>query len=368
LGHQGGIPLSDVLHPRPNPIVAAMYTLRDMDVEVIVVHGPAGCGFMVSRRLEDAGVRVVTTGMQENDLIFGAEEKLIHTLGMVQRRFHPNLVGVVGTCASMIIGENLDRAVQRAGLKAKVVPVDVHGCSGANTTGAIRALEVAARLGVIPQDELFRQREMLVQASLLETNRGLTSKDHLLPNYGVTKLAAGKRIRDVLASDGSVLVVLNGKKELAYGHADVLRAVQECAARIGGRTTFMANLDPGVGLPRIRRYANDILRDLGTANVRIDHMTGGLDEYPVAGVRVAELLREGEWDLIVACGIVHAIPGLDHRAVLVSDQPREVDNYLREGFSTVVSEPDIHARVMGATGVIRMEIGDTIRELSMEGS
>jgi putative methanogenesis marker 13 metalloprotein len=341
-----------------------MYTLRDMDADVIVVHGPAGCGFMVSRRLEDAGVRVVTTGMKESDLIFGSEEKLIATLRQVQERFTPRLVGVVGTCASMIIGENLDRAVERSGLDAKVLPVDVHGCSGANTTGAIRALEVASQRGVISQEEFFRQREMLTQATLLENNRGLTSREHLSPNYGTTKYAAARRIREILADGGKVLVVLNGKKELAYGHADVLRAVRECADVVGGEVRFIANLDPEVGLPRIRRYSLDIRRDLEKAGVTDMEITGGLDEYPKAGIRARELIEKEDNDLVVACGIVHAIPGLDHGSVLVSDQPREVDNYLREGFTTVVSEPDIHARVMSATGIVRMELADTLRQLS----
>jgi Ni-sirohydrochlorin a,c-diamide reductive cyclase subunit CfbD len=135
--------VSVVLHPRPNPIVAAMYTLRDMDVDVIVMHGPAGCGFMASRRLEEAGVRVVTSGMQESDLIFGAEENLVNVLKKVEKEFSPHTIGLVGTCTSMIIGENLDSAVRKAGIKALVLPVDIHGCSGANTSGAIRALEVA---------------------------------------------------------------------------------------------------------------------------------------------------------------------------------------------------------------------------------
>jgi len=355
----------EVLHPRPNPIVAAMYTLRDMDADVIVVHGPAGCGFMVSRRLEDAGVRVVTTGMRENDLIFGAEDKLVRTLRRVQEEFKPALVGVVGTCASMIIGENLDRAVQKAGLKAKVVPVDIHGCSGANTTGAIRALEMASQKGVIPQDEFFRQREMLTRATLLESNRGLTSKDHLSPNYGVTKFSAANRICASLSRKEKVLVVLNGKKELAYGHADVLLAVKKCSDRLGGEVSFIANLDQNVGLPRIRRYASEIVRDLDMAGVGLDQITGGLDEYPVTGIKAAEGIAGMEHDLLVACGIVHAIPGLERDAVIYSDQPREVDNYLRDGFRDVVSEPDIHARVMSARGIVRTEMGDTMRELSL---
>jgi hypothetical protein len=30
-----------ILHPRPSSIVAALYTLRDLDVDVAVMHGPA---------------------------------------------------------------------------------------------------------------------------------------------------------------------------------------------------------------------------------------------------------------------------------------------------------------------------------------
>ena len=33
------------MHPRPSPIAATLYTLRDMNVDVIVMHGPTGCCF-----------------------------------------------------------------------------------------------------------------------------------------------------------------------------------------------------------------------------------------------------------------------------------------------------------------------------------
>jgi nitrogenase molybdenum-iron protein alpha/beta subunit len=164
-----------------------MYTLRDLEADVILMHGPAGCGFMASRRLEEAGVRVMTTGMQENDLIFGAEEKLVRILKNVDDRFHPRLVGVVGTCASMIIGENLEGAVKKAGVRATVLPIDVHGCSGPNTSGAIRVLEVAAEKGIISEGERDRQKVMLSRATALERERGLTSREYLEPHPGATK-------------------------------------------------------------------------------------------------------------------------------------------------------------------------------------
>ena len=71
------------MHPRPSPIAAALYTLRDLNADVIILHGPHGCCFRTGRLLENDGVRVVTTAMSENDFIFGASEKLEETLSKV---------------------------------------------------------------------------------------------------------------------------------------------------------------------------------------------------------------------------------------------------------------------------------------------
>ncbi|QLH74315.1 MAG: Ni-sirohydrochlorin a,c-diamide reductive cyclase catalytic subunit [Methanomassiliicoccales archaeon] len=365
--HQGGVPLNDILHPRPNPIIAAMYTLRDLDVDVIIMHGPAGCGFMASRRLEEAGVRVITTGMQENDLIFGAEDKLARILKKVEEDFRPKLVGIVGTCASMIIGENLDGAIKKAGLRAKVIPVDTHGCSGPNTSGAIRTLEVAAERGIISNEEFLRQKEMLVRATLIEKDRGITSKQYLEPHPGVTKLTVALRIVDALRQGKRVAVVLNAKKETAYGFADIMRAMEEARSKLGGEVVHIGNLDPDVGLPRIRRYARNILRDLEAANVKVVELTGGLDEYPVAAEKASMLLQQGGYDLRIIAGLPHHLTGLRKDDVLVTDQPRELRNYIQNGFELSVGEVTTHADVMRTDKVIRNELGNTIREVAEKG-
>lgn len=359
--------MRDVLHPRPNPIIAAMYTLRDLDADVILMHGPAGCGFMAARRLEEAGVRVMTTGMQENDLIFGAEEKLVRILKNVDDRFHPRLIGVVGTCASMIIGENLDGAVKKAGVKATVLPVDVHGCSGPNTSGAIRTLEVAADKGVISFQERDRQKSMLTRATAIERERGLTSREYLEPHPGATKLSVGLEIVNALRRGGKVAVALNAKKETAYGFADAMRAVQHARDRVGGEVVHIGNLDPGVGLPRIRRYAANILRDLGEAGVDAPVLTGGLDEYPVAGEKAALALSECNADLRVVAGLPHAVPGLRKEDILVTDQPRELRNYIDQGYLLSVGEVNTHADVMSTDRVLFSELGNTIREIVEKG-
>ena len=55
-----------IMHPRPSSIVAALYTLRDLETDVVIIHGPPGCCFKHSRLLEEDGIRVVTTAMDES--------------------------------------------------------------------------------------------------------------------------------------------------------------------------------------------------------------------------------------------------------------------------------------------------------------
>lgn len=365
--YERGLPVNDVLHPRPNPIIAAMYTLRDLDVDVIIMHGPAGCGFMASRRLEEAGVRVVTTGMQENDLIFGAEEKLIRILKRVDDEFRPKMIGIVGTCASMIIGENLEDAVKRAEIRAKVIPVDTHGCAGPNTNGAIRTLEVASEKGIISQEEYLRQKDMLVRATLIEKDRGLTSKTYLEPCLGATKLKVALKIVQGLRDNKQIAVVLNAKKETAYGFADVMRAVEEARGKVGGKVTYIGNLDLDVGLPRIRRYAQNITSDLQKAGIDRIEITGGLDEYPVAAEKASQIIKDGDFDIRIITGLPHHLTGLRKEDILVTDQPRELRNYVDNGYELSVGEISTHADVMKTNNVIRSELGDTIREVAEKG-
>src|SRR5512136_3156797 len=94
-----------ILHPRPSSIVAALYTLRDLGTDVVILHGPSGCCFKHARLLEEDGVRVLTTALDEAGFVFGGQEALVRILRKAQDLFHPHMMAVTGTCSSMIIGE-----------------------------------------------------------------------------------------------------------------------------------------------------------------------------------------------------------------------------------------------------------------------
>ena len=174
------------MHPRPSPIAASLYTLRDMNVDVIIMHGPHGCCFRTGRLLESDGVRVLTTAMAENDFILGASEKLENTLKEAYDMFKPEFIGVVGTCASMIIGEDLKEAIANADLDCTVIPVESHGGfgEGDNTEGAIMVLDSAVEYGIIPREEADRQIEMLKKATEIEKTRGMAQGKYIQPNFG----------------------------------------------------------------------------------------------------------------------------------------------------------------------------------------
>ncbi|MCQ2079076.1 MAG: Ni-sirohydrochlorin a,c-diamide reductive cyclase catalytic subunit [archaeon] len=360
--------MNQVIHPRPNPIVAAMYTLRDLDVDVIVTHGPAGCCFMASRPLENAGVRIVTSALKDNDLIFGGGDSLVRTLKEAQRKFNPRTMAVVGTCASTIIGDDISAAIKRADLgpDCNCFAVDCSGCMTDNTQGAIRAVKAGLKAGLISREECERQISLLKAATDLEKQRGMAGKTYLSPAVSPTKMHVCRVIANALKEGKKVAVVMIAKKELAYRFADMFVAMDEARRKLGGQTLFVANMDGDLGLPRIRRYCSNINAELDADGVTIDRMVGGLDEYAVIGDRVKEAVDEFKPDMRIILGICHAYPDMQKDDILITDQPRQLANYLDQNFLCAVGEVSSHNMVMGAKGIVHLETADTLREIIRE--
>jgi Ni-sirohydrochlorin a,c-diamide reductive cyclase subunit CfbD len=264
------------LHPRPSPIAASLYTLRDLNANVIILHGPHGCCFRTGRLLENDGVRVVTTAMSENDFIFGAASRLEEVLIEVENMFSPNLVGVVGTCASMIIGEDLKEAVEKADIAAKVLVVESHGGfgEGDNTEGAIAVLNAAEKEGIISSDEAQRQSKMLKLATEIEKTKGMAKKAYIPPSFGDDKNEVANILLENFKKGNKVAFVLNAKKETSYLFSDIFK-IPFGRKFAENKPLLVANLDENVGLPRIRQHARNIKEELSESGVQINIITGG---------------------------------------------------------------------------------------------
>ena len=362
-----------IMHPRPSSIVAAMYTLRDLDVDVVILHGPAGCSFKHARLLEEDGLRVVTTALDESGFVFGGHDELVNILNKVIEMFDPKSIGIVGTCASMIIGEELHEAVLEVNPDVPVIEVEVHAGYRENTKGVIITLESALAAGILSEEEFERQKVLLNEATEVEKRHGAASKEYLEPSRGDTKYTVAKRIIELLKEDKKCITIMNAKKETGYMFADINAAVTQVANDLGSDSVIvnMANLDENLGLDRVRAHARNIARDLKGMGVEVHEIIGGLDEYPVTGETVSKLIAEKYpgFDFAVITGVPHAIPmdNLEGMEVIsVTNGPRQVLPLKEMGHDHVMVEIDLHPKTLGVSNIVESEFGATLRELARE--
>jgi putative methanogenesis marker 13 metalloprotein len=359
-----------IMHPRPSSIVAALYTLRDLEVDVVILHGPPGCSFKHARLLEEDGMRVVTTSLDETGFVFGGKDALVEVLEKVIERFNPKRIGIVGTCASMIIGEELHEAVTEVQPDVPVIEVEVHAGYRDNTQGVIIALESALASGIISETEFERQKALLKEATMVEKRHGAASKEYLEPNRGDLKYKVAGRLLELIKQGKKGINILNAKKETAFMFADINLAVAEVAQKLGCGSNIinMVNLDVNVGLPKNRRNAREIKDDLSQKGFEIHHIIGGLDEYPIAGNTASQIIREkySDYDFAVITGVPHALP-MDNiknmELFSITNGPRQVVPLKEMGHSHVVVEIDLHPKTLGVSHIVESEFGATLREM-----
>jgi putative methanogenesis marker 13 metalloprotein len=334
-----------------------MYTMRDLGVTVIVLHGPAGCNFRAARLLERDGVAIVTTAIDQNAVIFGAEDTLTRTLKIVEETFAPTAVGVIGTCCAAIIGEDLHRAADAANLSCPVLVVDCDPYHHDNVDGAIRTLEAAASCGWISRSECERQCAALRAATSDEHERGTARGGYMPLSEGDSPERAAAPLITAFSAGKPVALVLNAKKETSQLYADAIIGAVALHRRMGSISplTVIANIDADVGLPLIRGYASAIRSSFDDEGIPVHHVTGGLDEYPFSGKRAAKLINDhaSAWGCVMVCGLPHAVPiSREIPSIAVATGTRAMHALRECGYDAVVDEDKAHYSVLGARRVV----------------
>lgn len=114
-------------------LFGAIKALSTIKKSVVLVHGPKGCVYHINYILGMRGDRpseIYTTALDERDIIFGAEEKLIAAIEELDRALCPELLFVLSCCSSGIIGEDVDRAARLAVTGARVIAISAGGFEG----------------------------------------------------------------------------------------------------------------------------------------------------------------------------------------------------------------------------------------------
>jgi nitrogenase molybdenum-iron protein alpha chain len=106
-----------------------------------VFHAPVGCdanifentvtmkGAGITRNIQPSEVHTIISNIQEKDTIFGAADKLRQAIREADRRFHPLAIYVTTSCASGIIGEDIESITDEMEeeLGYKIIPVYCEG-------------------------------------------------------------------------------------------------------------------------------------------------------------------------------------------------------------------------------------------------
>jgi len=107
---------------------------------VNLVHGPIGCGFyawLTRRNQTEPGADgenymnyCFSTDMQDSDIIFGGEKKLIKAIQEAYDLFHPKAIGVFATCPVGLIGDDIHTIAKNMKEKLGDCNVFAFSCEG----------------------------------------------------------------------------------------------------------------------------------------------------------------------------------------------------------------------------------------------
>lgn len=147
---------------RPDSLMGAITAFEGIKEAATLLNGPIGCKLYVSYMANmlaphfahiDSNQfsnfyfgqrRVPSTYVDQQDLVYGTEEKVVEALKLIDSK-NPQLIGVVNHSGTSLIGDDLNRFVKTANIKAKTVTIESSGFTGTYAYGfqhaAIKILE-----------------------------------------------------------------------------------------------------------------------------------------------------------------------------------------------------------------------------------
>lgn len=129
-----------------------------------LIHGPVGCFYHIRYLLSlrsGKPIRILSTEMDQNDVVFGAEDKLQRKIQETDRKYSPQLIAVLSSCASSIIGENVDKVIDQLQeeVNADLIFINSGGFEGSQIEGYEECLTVLIGLmeDTTPDKDFDRQ-------------------------------------------------------------------------------------------------------------------------------------------------------------------------------------------------------------------
>ena len=113
---------------------------------VVVVNGPLWCYYFAMRHIEHSqstiSHRMICTQLDNDAIVFGAEEYLQETLTPYTLK-QPPLLAIISSCAAGLIGDDIESIARGAGITCPIVALDSNGLNGTFADGWDKAARAA---------------------------------------------------------------------------------------------------------------------------------------------------------------------------------------------------------------------------------
>ena len=150
--------------------------LMSMEDSVLVVHSPKGCcgcavlaadGYRVGQ--VHRGVtkvknpHVMLTNLDQNNVIFGGEKKLRETIQLSIDRYHPKVIFIMASCASGIIGDDIDAVANtmQEEVEPLLIPVHCEGFKSKLCQSGVDAVFMSVSKYLMPKEKPEKQPNLI---------------------------------------------------------------------------------------------------------------------------------------------------------------------------------------------------------------
>ena len=225
----------------------------------ILVHGPKGCVYHINYIMGMRGDRpsaIYTTSLGEQDVIFGAEKKLVAAIEELDARLSPDLIFVLSCCASSIIGEDVQAACRAARTRARVLGFESGGFEGDHHTAYAETL---ARLaGELPGPAGEKLPRTVNLIGLLRAGPDLSELKRVLSLAGIMVngvLTAGSTLRDLEGLGKAALNIVvcepagKAAAELLQERFGTPFLIEEFPIGVGAARSFLGRITSSLGIP-----------------------------------------------------------------------------------------------------------------------
>ncbi|WP_088554950.1 nitrogenase component 1 [Calderihabitans maritimus] len=123
--------------------LGAVYMILGIQGGVSLMHGSQGCcsfvRYLLTRHFREP-VRVASTSFHKDAAVFGGRRNLIEGIRNLVNRYRPRFIGVISSCISETIGDDIDAFVREAkdelgDEEVKIVPIHTPSYAGSHIKG-----------------------------------------------------------------------------------------------------------------------------------------------------------------------------------------------------------------------------------------